>query len=547
MSTSEPNLVTLPGSHRDPVTRARRVGRATPETPVTLTVQLRLRDPEGLAAKIEQPGYTPYTREEFLRLHAPREEDVAAVRAYVEGNGLTVTSVAPDRRTLTATGPVAAAERAFHTELHAYESEGGEGDRDNGRGFHAREGTLSAPAGVAAIVEGVFGLDTRPFARPQFVALPRPEAQAQIPGLTPLTAPQVAQAYSFPAGDGAGQTIGIVELGGGYQDSDLQAYFSGLGLPTPQVIAVPVNGGANNPGGDPTGADGEVELDIEVSGAIAPAARIVVYFAKDASEQGFLDAVNAAVNDTTYKPSVVSISWGGPENGATPAARQAMDGAFQTGASLGQTFLCAAGDNGASDSPAATADTVDYPASSPYVTGCGGTALALANGAIAREVVWNETGHGATGGGISAAYPVPAWQQGVTLPPPVGAAGTPQSGGRGVPDVAGNADPFSGYTVRVDGQTTPIGGTSAVSPLWAGLISRINAAAGRPSGFLNPTLYAARGTGFHDITEGDNAVPPLPGYTAAPGWDACTGWGSPNGAQLAVVLAAPTRKPTGKA
>jgi len=261
----------------------------------------------------------------------------------------------------------------------------------------------------------------------------------------------------------------------------------------------------------------------------------VVYFAKDASEQGFIDAVNAVVNDTTYAPSVVSISWGGPESQATPAARQAMDSSFQAGASLGLTFLCAAGDNGTGDASNATQATVDYPASSPYVTGCGGTALAVANAVAVREVVWNEGAQGgATGGGISAAYPTPSWQTSVALPAPVG--GEPASG-RGVPDVAGNADPYSGYIVRVDGQSQPIGGTSAVAPLWAGLIARINGASGKKTGFLNPTIYAATGQGFTDITSGDNGIPPVAGYSAGPGWDACTGWGSPLGSQLAVVLA----------
>ncbi len=391
------------------------------------------------------------------------------------------------------------------------------------------------PADLEPLIEGVFGLDARPFAQPHFRRL----ASHRVGTAAPLTALDVAAAYQFPDGDGAGQTIGILELGGGYQDSDLQQYFTALGLPTPTVISVGVQGGANQPGGDPSGADGEVELDIEVSGAIAPAARIVVYFAKDASEQSFVDVLNAVVADTTNAPSVVSISWGGPENQATAAARQAMDSAFQAGASMGMTFLAAAGDNGSADEPAGTSVNVDYPASSPYVTGCGGTELILAQGVTASEVVWNEgdSGHGATGGGISATYPVPSWQQNVAFPAPAGQPG--QRTGRGVPDVAGNADPSSGYRVQVDGQTIPIGGTSAVSPLWAGLIARINATSGRRCGFINPVIYQAAGQGFHDIVQGTNAIAPAPGYAAAPGWDACTGWGSPDGSQITAILTTP--------
>ena len=519
---AQSNFVPLAGSHREPVQHAQYLGPAAPGDTVQLTVQLALRDPEGLAARINTPGYTPLTHEQFVAAHAPSEATLTQVRDYLERNGLTVQAVTPDRRSLTVTGSVADAERAFDTQLHSYEADG--------QRFQARTGSLAVPAEVAPAIEGVFGLDTRPFARPHF------RITSAAAGPQTLTALEVAAAYSFPAGDGAGQTIGIAELGGGYQDADLQQYFSGLGLPTPQVTSVGVGGGTNQPGGDPQGADGEVELDIEVAGAIAPGARIVVYFGADASERSFVDVINAMVNDTTNAPSIVSISWGGPESQATAAARQAMDSAFQAGAAQGITFLAAAGDNGAADQPGGTGVNVDYPASSPYVTGCGGTKLVVANGAVAGETVWNEAagGEGATGGGISAVYPVPSWQQDVPLP--VSTAGGGAGTGRGVPDVAGNADPLTGYRVLVDGQAVPIGGTSAVAPLWAGLIARLNGAAGARLGFLNPALYAAKGAGFNDITQGDNGVPGVPGYTAGPGWDACTGWGTPNGAQIGTVL-----------
>ena len=524
---SDSTLLPLPGSHREPVQGAQSLGPAAPEAPVRLTVQLRPRDPDTLAARVA--ANTPYNHDEWVQAHAPTEESVAAVRAYLETNGLTVEGVSPDRRVLTVTGTVAAAERAFSTQLHSYEA--------GGQRFHARSGSISVPAGISNLIEGVFGLDTRPFARPHLVGLrDQPEAPAQIAGLRPLTALDVAQAYGFPPGDGTGQTIGIVELGGGFQDADLQAYFSGLNLPVPQVLAVSVNGGANNPTVDQQ-ADGEVDLDIEVSGAVAPGARIVVYFARDTSEQSFVDSLNAVVNDTTYTPSIVSISWGGPELEATASARSAMDSALQAAASLGITVFAAAGDNGSADRPGATSPNVDYPAASPFVTACGGTALCVSNGAIASEVVWNEgSGHGATGGGISAVYGVPPWQRNVPLPSPAGQNGITPATGRGVPDVAGNADPFSGYLVQVDGRSLPIGGTSAVAPLWAGLLARINQAAGKRAGFINPALYAAGGRGFHDITDGNNAIAPVPGYNAGPGWDACTGWGSPDGSKIGAVI-----------
>jgi kumamolisin len=291
------------------------------------------------------------------------------------------------------------------------------------------------------------------------------------------------------------------------------------------VVAVSVDHGRNHPTG-PNGPDGEVMLDIEVVGAVAPGARIAVYFAPN-TDQGFIDAITTAVHDTTNRPSVISISWGSPEVAWTQASVLAMDQAFQAAAAMGITVYCAAGDNGANDFPpgspgAQPGNHADFPASSPHVVGCGGTHLTVSNNTITQEVVWNDPGDGATGGGFSALFPTPTWQTGV------------QGGKRGVPDVTGDASPLSGYIVRVDGQTTVIGGTSAVAPLWAGLTALLNQQLGRPLGFANPVLYrlgAASGA-LVDITQGNNN-----GFQAGPGWDACSGLGRPNGAKLAAALA----------
>jgi kumamolisin len=269
-------------------------------------------------------------------------------------------------------------------------------------------------------------------------------------------------------------------------------------------------------------------LDIEVSGAVAPGAKIVVYFAPN-TDQGFIDAVGAAVHDTTNNPSVISISWGGPESSWTAQALQALDAACQSAAALGITITVASGDNGSTDG--GTGNNVDFPASSPHVLACCGTKLMGSGSSISSEVVWNEqaSGEGAGGGGVSNVFPLPSWQANANVPAP-----SVSAGGRGVPDVAGDADPVTGYQIRVDGQNMVIGGTSAVAPLWAGLIALNNQQNGRSAGFIQPQIYAAKGaSAFNDIVSGNNGA-----FSAGPGWDACTGLGSPIGTKLIALLGA---------
>jgi kumamolisin len=269
-------------------------------------------------------------------------------------------------------------------------------------------------------------------------------------------------------------------------------------------------------------------LDIEVVGSIAPGAKIAVYFAPN-TDAGFLDAITTAIHDTTNNPSVISISWGGPESTWTSQSMTAMDEAFQAAANLGITVCVASGDSGSSDGVSDGADHVDFPASSPFALACGGTSLTASQSGIASETVWNDgSSGGASGGGVSSFFALPSWQQGLSAL---------KTGGtrvaltmRGVPDVCGDADPDTGYDVRVDGSDTVIGGTSAVAPLWAALIARINSATGKPAGYINPQLYQNPGD-LRDITQGNNGD-----FAAQPGWDACTGLGSPNGGPLAGLL-----------
>jgi kumamolisin len=320
--------------------------------------------------------------------------------------------------------------------------------------------------------------------------------------------------------------VAIIELGGGFAQSDLDTYFGGLGLASPTVTAKSVDGAQNQPGKDPQGADGEVLLDIEVVGALAPRGAIDVYFAPN-TDAGFVDAVSEAIHaDPT--PAAISISWGQSEDAWTPQARTAMDSAFADAVQLGIVVTAASGDRGSTDGGTDGKDHCDFPASSPNVIACGGTRLELAaDGTISAETVWNDDpANSATGGGVSTAFEQPTWQSGVGVP----------STGRGVPDVAGNADPQTGYQVLVDGTSAVIGGTSAVAPLWAALAARLAQATGGPLHGFAQAMYAGASagttpTGFRDVTDGNNGS-----YSAGPGWDACTGLGSPDGAALLARL-----------
>ena len=520
--------VRLPHSERD-TPPGTRVGPVDPNEVVQITIRLRSRSRKGLPPVQELGTQLPrdrryLKREELRDAHGADPQDLEKIRAFARQHGLTVVEESLARRSLVLSGTAAAMGNAFGVELARY--------KHAGTTFRGRTGPIYLPADLAQIVEGVFGLDDRPQAKPHFRRLGtqgRASAVAVAPRAagTSYTPPQLAALYDFPAGaTGAGQCIAIIELGGGYGLQDLNAYFAQLKLPTPQVADVSVDGGQNTPGG-PDSADGEVFLDIEVAGAIASRARIVVYFAPN-TDRGFLDAVTTAVHDSTNNPSVISISWGAPEVRWTEQAMRAFDQAFQEAAALGVTVCCAAGDDGSSDGVQDGQPHVDFPASSPFALGCGGTKVSSSGATITNEIVWSDPGDGATGGGVSQEFALPSWQTNAGVPP------SPKAGfkGRGVPDVAGDASPTSGYMVLVDGLWTTLGGTSAVAPLWAGLIALLNERKGKPMGYLNPLLYRFTSQAvFHDITQGDNGA-----YHAGPGWDPCTGLGSPDGTKLMNVL-----------
>ena len=337
------------------------------------------------------------------------------------------------------------------------------------------------------------------------------------------TPKQLAAIYGFPKGfDGTGTKVAVIELGGGYVQADLDKYFASLGLKVKPVVFHSV-GGAQNAPGDPNGADGEVMLDLCVIGGMAPGAELHLYMA-DNTDAGFLAAIKQATAD---KMTAISISWGASEDQWAASSITAFNVAFASAEAAGITVTAAAGDNGSTDGEPGTLSHADFPSSSPYVLGCGGTSLTVTPALV--EVVWNDGSQGgATGGGTSAVFAIPEYQK---------LSNVPGLTHRGVPDVAGNADPETGWTIIVDGQQMVIGGTSAVAPMWAALAAVLSQALGKPVGFLNPQLYALKGWS-RDITSGNNGT-----FVARPGWDACTGNGVPIGSALLAALKGPVMLP----
>ena len=449
------------------------------------------------------------SQKNYQAKYAASLEDAEKVETFAHSHGLSTVSVNLDRRSVILRGTVGDFETAFNTSVQGVNN------------FMALTSQIQIPPSLSDIITGVFGMDSRPIARPMF-QIAKSEGKIISHAASPqsFTADKLAAIYGFPSdATGKGQCIGIIELGGGFKNTDITNYFKGLGLSVPTVKAISVDGAKNSPS-TPDGADGEVLLDIEVAGAVANGASIAVYFAPN-TDQGFLDAITQAVHDTVNKPSVISISWGSAEVNWTTQALDNYNEAFQTAAALGVSICVACGDSGSRDGETDGKVHVDFPASSPYALACGGTTLNVNGNQISSEVVWNDSTDSATGGGVSSYFPLADYQAKANVPLELDT----NFKGRGVPDVAGNADPNTGYNVLVDGQEFVIGGTSAVAPLMAGLIALFNEKYKKPTGFLHPTIYTTAGVS-RDITQGNNKTTSAKsGYSAGPGWDACSGLG----------------------
>jgi kumamolisin len=500
-----PSRVALRGSYRQHSLKAIKVGRPSMNERLEVTLVLRRKQPAPHPWALD----TYLSQNELAALHGADLEDIEAVETFCSNQHFSIVHLDAGARTVVLSGRFADIASAFGADVELHRLGAGT--------YRSRRGNLYVPEGLAGRVIAVLGLDTRPLARSSKQFQPHTESAVSY------TPRQLAALYNFPQkATGNHQTIALIELGGGYRSGDLQHYWKQLGLKDVKVSAVSVDGASNRATGDPNGPDGEVVLDIEVAGGVAPGAKLAVYFAPN-TDQGFLNAINAAIHDRLRKPSVISISWGGPEDQWTRQALDVFNQAFHDAALMGITVFCAAGDAGSSDGEPDRKPHVDFPASSPWVVACGGTSLTAVAGKVASETAWNRGAQSATGGGTSTFFTVPNYQAQADVPT---SAVRPNFAGRGVPDVAACADPQTGYFVIVDGTTGVVGGTSAVAPLWAGLTALMNEELGYRAGFLNPLLYGtiAQHKALNDIVTGTNGA-----YSTKQGWDACTGLGSPNG------------------
>lgn len=494
------------------------MGPTDPKSEMTVTVMVKSKasdkEIDQTLNEIMEGKRAPLSNTEFDAKFSADPQSMARIKRFAKDNGLSVESADNRSGRVVLKGPAASFSQAFQVQLQDVKV----GDDIN----RERDTNISLPRAIEADVQGVFGLDQRKLAAPHYKLLP--------PGFKPRITTghlpnEIADAYKFPKDSmGQGQSVGILQFGGGLDRFDNKQYYVQHGLKEPEIQLVGVGGAKSKPGR--SREDNEVTLDSQVIGAVAPDAKQQIIFAPN-SEQGFVDAVTRATfpEEGEIQNSAISISWGAPESVWSDQAKNNLNAAFKKAALRGISVFAASGDDGAKDKSPDGKFTTDYPASDPFVTGTGGTNFDIKND---KEVTWNDGNSpfaGASGGGISGFFPIPDYQSGIKMP---ANANNDGKVGRGVPDVAGNASPFTGYIIRVHGSDTMMGGTSAVAPLYAALTMRINGALGRPVGFLNPFLYKNAEKGiFKDITDGNNN-----GYDAGPGWDAPTGWGSIRGDKL---------------
>jgi kumamolisin len=494
-----------------------------------VTLVVRRRRPCGKGPS--RPG-AAMSREQFAERHAAHADDLAAVEEFARGHGFEVVGCSPAARTVVVEGEKAAVERAFAPP--------------------PGEPAGTPPPGLTEVAQTVIGLSHHPAARAHLPAGGSGSGSSAY-AAPRFTCPEVAALYRFPEADCAGRTIGVVCLAGGFHQEDLAAFAASISQPPPEVTVVGVQGGANDPvpmeelaslaryladpaGGEPPPSDAavftlETTMDIELALGYAPGAKVVAYFAPTNDEQGFYQALSAAVFDSENRPATITLSWGWPESDwsedETRRILPAMEDLLLEAGAQGVTFCASSGDDGAGG--LGQKMYVQYPASSPYALGCGGTEIEVEDGEIVRESAWSQAIAGqvySTGGGLSDLFERPAWQDGIALLDPANR--------RGVPDVAALADRTTGVAIVAGGETISGGGTSAVAPLWAALALRLGAALGCPLGHAPSCLYAAaaRDPGcFRDVTAGGNAA-----YQASSGWDAVTGLGSPDGERIVAAL-----------
>ncbi|MEV7770792.1 S53 family serine peptidase [Kitasatospora sp. NPDC086791] len=522
----------LPETMSPAVSHSQRQDAVTAGQPMAVSVNLKLRNTAALdrfLTAVSTPGdplYGQYlTPERFTAEYGPTQGEVDRVSKFLTSQGLTVTGVSANRQVVDVGGTADRIAAAFGTHESMYV------DGEQHRTFHANDTPASVPSDLSDVVAGVVGLDDHTSRTARIV---EPDAS------TPAAAPggygpaQYDGAYNLDklGTNGAGTTVALWEFDG-YRSSDLTAYDRRFGLSGPAVRTVPVDGA--NYDARPGGGQGEVELDSEIVRGVAPGAQQLIYEAPN-SDQGEVDMAARIVADN--KASVISISWGSCEPDTTASIMTAVNNSFKQAAAQGISIFSASGDDGSRDcSRSATGPgtaAVDFPASSPFNTGVGGTNLRLNGNAYAAESAWRTSG-----GGTSKVFAKPTWQNGTGV----------NTTRRTVPDIASDADPASGFAIFTQGRTGPgwqtIGGTSAAAPLWAGFAAlydqKAKAAGQAPLGEVNPKLYALAGSAaarsaFHDVTAAGNQD-----FPARTGYDQVTGWGTPVADQLAAGLLAAHR------
>jgi len=521
-------LVPLPGTRPARVAGARATTAPRSRRRLTLTLRLRSREKRldllSLFRGITSGSRPPLRRDEFTARFGVARSDIVRVRQFARAHGFRVGRIWIAERRLHLSGPVSALADAFGVRRVVY--------RDGAATWASYTGRVCVPRELAGCVIGVYGFNERAQAnRGAAAAAATPTATAR-PRVS-YTPPEVGAIYGFPAGvDGRGQTIGVVALGGGYAEADLRGFFTRLRIRKPRYVSISVDGARNAPFGSTKSFDGEVTGDIQTIGALAPGARVAVYFAPNTA-RGFLDAVSAAVHDPKQQITVLSVSWGQAEVHFARRTLEAFNDVLLEAAVLGVTVCCASGDHGAFAATRDRVPHVTFPASSPYVLACGGTTLVAKRKRIVSETVWhNQTG--ASGGGVSTLFPLPSWQRRVRVP-----TATNRRRGRGVPDVASNADPRTGFRIFGRGAWHVGAGTSAAAPVWAALIARINQVRGLPVGLVTPFLYGhyprlLKDGAIRKIKRGNNGT-----FRAQRGWDRCTGLGVPDGTKLANAIQHP--------
>ncbi len=485
--------VPIPGTHRSVWPGTTQAAELSSDAGALLTAWLRPR--RGGALDIERArtlGATPPGKRTYVDRHELADEtaadakDVELLRRYCARFGIEVT--AQHWRSVVVNGSIRQLIKAFGATAAIHEA-------PDKRRFRHRSESLHAPPEIAAMLRGPFGIHQ----------WPRSHALGTLHNnTTPLSASDVVERYQFPAGEGSGETIAVLQLRGVFRPDDFAACMRDQGVTSRLPIVKRVDN-AELAHEIETAKDVESAIDTQVAAALAPGAQIVVYAAPD-DERGVLDAIRTALFDEENRPSILSISFGFPEFLWTPVALTVLDELFTVAALIGVSVFCASGDNGAE---------LDYdgkphvlaPASSPFAHACGGTEITAD-----AEIAWDKTG-----GGFSAHAAAPTWQ------------GARE--GRGVPDVAAEVKP--GYAVFFNGSKFAMGGTSAAAPAWAALAARLNQQIGTPIGFFAPLLYNRSPAGglFRQVTVGSNDR-----FKSAAGWNPSTGLGVPVGVALERAL-----------